>query len=196
MNLKSLSYLVVAVALLGGLYAVLRPKESATINAASAPVAAPSASPATQAPTVTAAAPSAAAGASPQPSTVPAPAAAAPSAGAAAEGASAPTQTATQASAKPAAEAAAKPFVFEIVLRNGRRTSGPAVLKVKKDDDVTLSITADKADQLHLHGYDLRANLAPGKTATLNFKATLTGRFAYELHHAGTEVGALEVYPR
>ena len=36
----------------------------------------------------------------------------------------------------------------------------------------------------------------PDKTATLQFTAKLTGRFPYELHRSGLELGALEVFPQ
>jgi heme/copper-type cytochrome/quinol oxidase subunit 2 len=84
---------------------------------------------------------------------------------------------------------------FDIVVKGGRLVSGRRVLVVHRDDDVTLRITSDKADRFHLHGYNKLIDLAPGRTATLTFKATLTGRFTYELHGADLELGALEVYP-
>jgi plastocyanin len=96
--------------------------------------------------------------------------------------------------AQPPAEP--KPLAFALVARNNKLVSGPAVIKVQKGDEVTITITSDKADKLHLHGYDLHADLAPGKTATLKFKANLTGRFTYELHRADVELGAVEVFPR
>jgi hypothetical protein len=36
----------------------------------------------------------------------------------------------------------------------------------------------------------------PNVPATLHFVADQTGRFTFELHGAGIELGALEVYPR
>jgi heme/copper-type cytochrome/quinol oxidase subunit 2 len=84
---------------------------------------------------------------------------------------------------------------FDIIVKGGRLASGRRVLVVHRNDDVILRITNDAPDQFHLHGYNLLVDLAPGKTATLEFKATLTGRFTYELHKAELELGALEVYP-
>jgi heme/copper-type cytochrome/quinol oxidase subunit 2 len=85
---------------------------------------------------------------------------------------------------------------FEIVVQRGMRVSGPAVLKVNQGDEVTLHITTDTADEFHLHGYNLFLQLSPNNTATLHLIAKLTGRFTYELHKSGVELGALEVYPR
>jgi hypothetical protein len=86
--------------------------------------------------------------------------------------------------------------VFDIVVLRGKRVSGPAVLKVSQGDEVTLHITADAADEFHLHGYNLIVQLLPNNTATMHVVAKLTGRFTYELHNLDLELGALEVYPR
>jgi len=84
---------------------------------------------------------------------------------------------------------------FDIVVNGGRLISKRRVLVVHRNDEVTLHITSDVADQFHLHGYNMLVELKPGSTTTLRFKANLTGRFTYELHKADLELGALEVYP-
>ena len=85
---------------------------------------------------------------------------------------------------------------IELLVRGGRLVSGPTVIKVAQGDDVTLQITSDAADELHLHGYDLHLHLVAGEPAILKFTASRSGRFEYELHHAHADLGALEVYPR
>ena len=89
-----------------------------------------------------------------------------------------------------------QPRAFELVVRGGKLAAGPDVLKVAQGDEVELRVTADRADELHLHGYDLTLKLQPGVPAELRFTATRTGRFEYELHHAHGDLGALEVHPR
>ena len=90
----------------------------------------------------------------------------------------------------------AQPNVFDIVVKGGRRLSEEAVQQVHQGEEVTLQITSDKADELHLHGYNLSMPVSPERTAVITFKADRTGRFTYELHKSGLELGALEVYPR
>jgi hypothetical protein len=85
---------------------------------------------------------------------------------------------------------------FELVVRGRKLVSGPAVLRVQQDDPVIIGVTSDEAEELHLHGYDLKLELEPGVRGTLAFKADRSGRFEYELEHSGTELGALEVLPR
>jgi heme/copper-type cytochrome/quinol oxidase subunit 2 len=90
----------------------------------------------------------------------------------------------------------ASPNVYDIVVQRGRRVSEPAVLKVHQGDDVKFRITSDVTDEFHLHGYNLEVPVSPERSAVLQFTAKLTGRFTYELHKSGLELGALEVYPQ
>ncbi|MGH8458201.1 MAG: hypothetical protein ACRESV_02520 [Nevskiales bacterium] len=90
----------------------------------------------------------------------------------------------------------ATPRVFELRVEHGRLVSGPAVIQVGQGEQVTLQVTSDHADELHLHGYDLQLALPAGQAARLSLTAERSGRFEYELHHAHRELGVLEVRPR
>lgn len=73
------------------------------------------------------------------------------------------------------------------------------VIRVSKDDPVTLAITSDHPGHLEVHGYKKEVKLEPGTTAMLSFTAERTGRFPIDLHGsdgAHLEVTALEVLPR
>ena len=93
-------------------------------------------------------------------------------------------------------EPVSAPQTFKVVVKQGRRISGPETIKTSEGADVTLTVTSDQPDELHLHGYDLHLDLAPNEPATLHFKADHSGRFDYELHHANVTLGTLEVLPR
>lgn len=99
-----------------------------------------------------------------------------------------------------AGQAAAGPSVrddvFELTIRGGKLSSGPAVFQVHQGERVTLNIRSDSRDELHLHGYDLHAQISPEQPVSLQFTADRTGRFGFELHKAHAELGALEVYPQ
>ena len=84
----------------------------------------------------------------------------------------------------------------EIKVHHGRLVAGPAVIKLKQGDQVTLRVTSDSNDELHVHSYDLHLNLIAEQPAQLSFTADHSGRFEYELHQAHTDLGAFEVYPR
>ena len=99
------------------------------------------------------------------------------------------------------APAAAKPAepvtqTIELAVQDGRLVSGPELIQAMQGQPIRLRITSNKADELHLHGYDLSLKLKPGVPAELNFTANLSGRFEYELHHAHAALGVLEVQPR
>ena len=68
-------------------------------------------------------------------------------------------------------------------------------LSVQRDRQVVLVVESELTDHVHLHGYDLMADVAPGKPATIRFKATAPGRFEIELEDRGLEIGELEVRP-
>ena len=108
----------------------------------------------------------------------------------------APTSPTAPVPAAPAPVAVTAVKVFELTVKDGKLESGPEVLQVSEGDEVVLRITVDKADDLHLHGYDLHAHLKPGVPSELSFKASRTGRFEYELHKAHVDLGALEVQPK
>lgn len=102
---------------------------------------------------------------------------------------------------KPGGEQAADSYqsqrrTFELTVADGRLTGGDSTLRVRQGDTVTLKITADTVDELHLHGYDTTLELDPGKVAELTFAADRAGRFEAELHHEEATIFALEVQPR
>jgi plastocyanin len=111
-------------------------------------------------------------------------------------GAAAGSATAVSIAADTAPPPAQGGTIVEIEVRHGRLVAGPAIIKLKQGDQVTLRVTSDGNDELHVHGYDLHLNLIAGQPAQLSFTADHSGRFEYELHHAHTDLGAFEVYPR
>jgi len=91
---------------------------------------------------------------------------------------------------------AAPQKAFDLVVKGGKLVSGEALMKVRRGEQVSVRIQSDRKDEVHLHGYDLKAPIIPGETARLQFTADRTGRFGLELHKAHGELGTLEVYPQ
>jgi hypothetical protein len=58
---------------------------------------------------------------------------------------------------------------------------------------VIIKVTSDTADEVHLHGYDKKADAAPGTVATITFKADKPGIFEVELEKKGLKLFELEV---
>lgn len=93
---------------------------------------------------------------------------------------STPPSSASSTSPAPSAAVASKPFVLTV--SNGHRTAGPDTIEVKLGDTVTVEVTSDQADEVHVHGYDRTLELPPGVAATLAFTADIPGSFEVELH--------------
>ena len=72
----------------------------------------------------------------------------------------------------------------------------PGNLHAYQSDTVTLSITTDKFEEIHLHGYDKHFFPAPGQPATVTFPADKTGNFVIEVEATSQSLGLLEVQPR
>ena len=85
--------------------------------------------------------------------------------------------------------------VFSIRVAN-RKVMGDSILKVSQGDFVTIRVTSDVSDELHLHGYDKSLDLEKGVEGSISFIADTTGRFEFELEKSGLELGVLEVTPK
>ena len=66
---------------------------------------------------------------------------------------------------------------------------------VKKGRQVAIIVRTELTDHVHLHGYDLTADVGPGKPATIRFTATAPGRFELELEDRGLAIAELDVRP-
>ncbi len=60
---------------------------------------------------------------------------------------------------------------------------------------VVLNVTAGVADHVHVHGYDLMGDVAPGRPAKISFRADVPGRFEVELEESGIHIAELQVRP-
>ena len=69
-------------------------------------------------------------------------------------------------------------------------------LNAYEGDTLTLAISADKPEVIHLHEYDLHFEPAPGRPDTKTFKATITGTHEYEIEDSSRHLGNLIVQPR
>jgi hypothetical protein len=87
------------------------------------------------------------------------------------------------------------PTEIRIVVVNGAPKGGIVRERVKKNDRVVLIVRSDVSDHIHLHGYDIMRDVAPGKPARLPFKATIPGRFEVELEDRGVQIADISVTP-
>jgi hypothetical protein len=75
------------------------------------------------------------------------------------------------------------------------RVQGPSVVRLALGERVRLEVQADRADEVHVHGYDLLEDVAPGSPARIVFTADAPGVFEVELEGSGLLLTRLEVAP-
>jgi hypothetical protein len=114
----------------------------------------------------------------------------------------APTASASvpaQSPATPAAPPSPPPnpsvATIRISIRDGQPRGGVQRVSVEEGRRVRIVVRSDVADHVHLHGYDIFRDVAPGKPAQIAVRATLTGRFEVELEDRGLQIAELEVLP-
>jgi FtsP/CotA-like multicopper oxidase with cupredoxin domain len=70
-----------------------------------------------------------------------------------------------------------------------------AKLRYTEGDTVTFRVVSEKAEEVHVHGYDIKKELEAGKPATMSFKASITGIFEIEFEGSAEQIAELRVDP-
>jgi hypothetical protein len=68
-------------------------------------------------------------------------------------------------------------------------------LNFDQGDTVRFRVRHGEAEEVHIHGYDIKKDLAANETANVSFEASIPGIFEIELEHSGTPLGRLKVEP-
>ncbi len=102
-----------------------------------------------------------------------------------------PTSSAT---AAPSPSAQPARTLIEVVVRNGK-VQGPDRPTATQGDRVRIVVRADVSDHVHLHGYDIMADVSPGRPTRIDFVAGAAGVFECELEDAGMPLFHLEILP-
>jgi hypothetical protein len=66
-------------------------------------------------------------------------------------------------------------------------------VRVSRGEKVRIQVEADHAEEVHVHGYDLKKDVAPGKPAVIEFTADAQGVFEVELEEAALRLFELQV---
>ena len=105
------------------------------------------------------------------------------------------TSTATGTTTSTTTTKPAGPPVYRITVENAKPVGGVEKIKVDKNDQVNLVVTSDTADEIHIHGYDLKKDIEAGGTVRFKFKADIDGGFEIELEDHKEQIAELEVQP-
>jgi hypothetical protein len=109
-----------------------------------------------------------------------------------------PTTTSAGGDAAPGAttpRAPPKPQVARIVVRGLEPVGGVKRLRFRKGDTIRFTVVSDQPEEVHLHGYDVAEDVAPGRPATFAVPAEIEGIFEAELEHSGTQIASITVEP-
>ena len=89
------------------------------------------------------------------------------------------------------------PKAVQVVVRvrGGKPVDGIVRAQARKGDPVVVIVGSDVSDEVHIHGYDLKGDVAPGMPVRIRFDANLTGRFEIELENRGEQIAQLTVLP-
>src|SRR3954452_16875568 len=103
----------------------------------------------------------------------------------------------TSASPSATTNAPAPPTAQRITIRNGKAVGGVHKITVTKGDTLRLIVSSpDTKQEIHVHGYDLMRDMAPGQPASFKFKASIEGVFEIELEDTATKIASLQVRPQ
>ena len=114
------------------------------------------------------------AGAPPMPTTSTAPAAT-----------QAPTQAVTRAPTKAVTQAPAQGATgrtLSVTVRGKQVTPAPATVDLEVGETLTLTVTADRANVLHIHGFDIEKDLVAGRPLTVTLTGRQPGTYDVETH--------------
>jgi hypothetical protein len=87
------------------------------------------------------------------------------------------------------------PAQVRITVRGGTPVGGVRRVTVGKGRRVVLIVTSDVADHVHLHGYDVMRDVAPGRPARLAFTATIVGTVEVELEDRRVPLARITTQP-
>ena len=83
--------------------------------------------------------------------------------------------------------------VFKVAITGGKVIPKVKRVIAQKGQTVRIVVTSDKADKIHVHGYEKEAALTPGQPTTIQFPADQTGLFEVETHESKKVLFMLEV---
>jgi hypothetical protein len=85
--------------------------------------------------------------------------------------------------------------VVRITVRDGTPVGGVRRVTVGKGRRVTLIVTSNVADHVHLHGYNVFRDVAPGMPARISFRATIVGTVEAELEDRHVPLARITTQP-
>ena len=83
--------------------------------------------------------------------------------------------------------------VLAATVRGGSVVEGGSRQRATLNEAVTIRVTSDVADEVHVHGYEKKFAVAAGQTGEVTFNANIPGVFEVELEKAHKLLFTMEV---
>jgi hypothetical protein len=80
-----------------------------------------------------------------------------------------------------------------IYIVDGKPKGGVQTLTYNKGQQVVLTVISDVADEVHVHGFDIKKDVPKNGSVTFSFTATDQGGHVIELEGRGEQIANLEV---
>lgn len=104
-----------------------------------------------------------------------------------------PTSAAPSTTAQPTTTTTEGSPQVDIDVVGGQPVGGAVDVELGVGDEFTIAVTADSTDHVHIHGYDLFADVTPDAPAVIEFTADIPGQFEVELEDTGVLLAEIEV---
>jgi hypothetical protein len=83
--------------------------------------------------------------------------------------------------------------IINVTVRGGKAGGDTGQITVPLGTPIVMSVSSDVADQIHVRGYDRKANVRAGTTASVTFIANIAGGFEVELENSKLQLLQLQV---
>ncbi len=83
--------------------------------------------------------------------------------------------------------------VLAVTVRGGSVVEGGSRQRATLNEAVTIRVTSDVAEEVHVHGYEKRFAVAAGQTGEVTFNANIPGVFEVEFERSGRQLFTMEV---
>ena len=83
--------------------------------------------------------------------------------------------------------------IVSATVKGGTVTTEHRQWQVKTGSHVRVAVTADVADEVHVHTFDKKATTTPGCPTAIDFAATIPGTHEVELEDAGKQLFTIKV---
>ncbi len=93
------------------------------------------------------------------------------------------------------AEADAGGAVPTIEIRGDEPVGGVQELEFSAGEEIRFEVSSDRAEEVHVHGYDIAKDVPAGGSVEFAFPADIEGIFEVELEGLGTQIAELRVNP-